>query len=246
MKFDVIIIGSGAGGAAAAYHLAQTGKRVLVVEKGLPLPRDGSTLDVDTVMRRGAFFSTERWVDRRGEILVPEEHFNLGGKTKWYGAALLRYSPHEFDADPGHQCLAWPFDYTEIGPWYDEAEKLLKVRPFAIEPDLTSILARMSRGSGWQAQTLNLGLDASILGNRTEASRFDGFASPTDLKSDAQTIFLAMISKLSNVTVLTGSAVEDLLGDALSPRKIICVRLGDGCRLFSSTVLQAAGTLHSP
>jgi choline dehydrogenase-like flavoprotein len=46
MTYDVIIIGSGAGGSAAAYQLTQSGKKVLVVEKGQPLPRDGSILDV--------------------------------------------------------------------------------------------------------------------------------------------------------------------------------------------------------
>jgi len=64
MQYDVIIIGSGAGGSAAAYHLTQTGKRVLLLEKGEPLPIDGSTLDVDTVMRRGAFLNDEPWLDR--------------------------------------------------------------------------------------------------------------------------------------------------------------------------------------
>ena len=105
MRYDVIIIGSGAGGSAAAYHLTQTGRRVLLLEKGEALPRDGSTLDVDTVMRRGAYLSTESWLDRAGKLIVPEEHFNLGGKTKWYGAALLRFGTREFKADPDHRCL---------------------------------------------------------------------------------------------------------------------------------------------
>jgi len=121
MRYDAIIIGSGAGGSAAAYHLTQTGKKVLLLEKGLPLPRDGSTLDVDTVMRRGAYLSDEAWIDRHGQRTVPEEHFNLGGKTKWYGAALLRFAPHEFEADAAHQCRAWPIGYEDLAPFYDEA-----------------------------------------------------------------------------------------------------------------------------
>src|SRR5438552_4903142 len=96
---EVIIVGSGAGGAAAAYALAKRGLRVLILEKGTPLPKDGSTLDIDRVVHSGQFLSHERWMGRRGEPLTPEEHFNLGGKTKWYGAALLRFSPQGFDAD---------------------------------------------------------------------------------------------------------------------------------------------------
>src|SRR5690242_14739947 len=185
MKYDIIIIGSGAGGAAAAYHLAQTGKRVLVIEKGMPLPRDGSTLDVDAVMRRGTFFSTERWVDRRGEIIVPEEHFNLGGKTKWYGAALLRFAPHEFDADPAHRCLAWPIGHGELLPFYEEAERLLGVRTFPIEPSMQRLVTGLrSLDAGWAPQQLNVGLRADILDYPEEAAHFDAFASVRGMKSD--------------------------------------------------------------
>ena len=88
-SFDAVIIGSGAGGSAAAYKLANAGLRVAVVEKGSELPRDSSTLDFDKVVHRGLFKSKEQWFDGRGRTFAPEEYFNVGGKTKWYGAALL-------------------------------------------------------------------------------------------------------------------------------------------------------------
>jgi choline dehydrogenase-like flavoprotein len=245
-QFDSIVIGSGAGGSAAAYQLARAGLRVAIVEKGGALPRDSSTLDFDKVVHQAAFKSKELWQDGRGRSLVPEEYFNVGGKTKWYGAALLRYSPHEFDADPAHQCLAWPFGYTEIAPWYEEAEKLLDVRTFEVERDLQSILARLHQSGAWRAEALKLGLSPFILMNLMEARRFDGFASPTDLKSDGETVFLSKLAKLNNVTLLTGSTVVDLLGDSASPRRITGVRLANGRRLRASTVLLAAGALHSP
>ena len=112
MSYDYIIIGSGAGGAAAAWRLASAGSQVLLLEKGNALPRDGSTLDVEQVIRTGHFKSHEPWLDKDGRRFAPEEYFNLGGKTKWYGAALLRYSPREFEADAGHQCLGWPIGYA--------------------------------------------------------------------------------------------------------------------------------------
>lgn len=126
--FDVIIIGSGAGGSAAAYRLAKTGKRILIVEKGEPLPLDGSTLDVEQVFRRAAFKSKEPWRDGQGRTVTPEEYFNLGGKTKWYGAALLRFQPHEFEADPGHEYLGWRISYADLEPYYREAEERLGIR----------------------------------------------------------------------------------------------------------------------
>jgi len=124
--FHAVIVGSGAGGSAAAYALARAGLSVALVEKGGPLPQDGSTLDFKRVVGEGRFKSREPWQDNQGRRFSPEEYFNLGGKTKWYGAALLRYGQHEFAADPAHQCLEWPISYQEMLPYYQEAEKLLR------------------------------------------------------------------------------------------------------------------------
>src|SRR5215469_10334458 len=100
--YDAIVIGSGAGGAAASYRLVLAGLRVALIEKGDYLPKDGSTLDVRRVVHEREFLSRESWMDGHGRRITPEEHFNVGGKTKWYGAALLRFSDHEFLADPQH------------------------------------------------------------------------------------------------------------------------------------------------
>lgn len=247
MKYDVIIIGSGAGGSAAAYHLTQTGKKVLLLEKGMPLPRDGSTLDVDTVMRRGAYLSQEPWVDRHGNPTVPEEHFNLGGKTKWYGAALLRFSPHEFGADPDHQCRAWPIGYEDLAPFYDEAEELLGVHTFTVEPNMQQIIAGL-RGldAGWHEQMLMVGLAPDILSYPEEASRFDGFASVRGLKSDAETRLLDRVRGKPNLTIATGKAVCALVAAPRAPARLVGVECEDGTRYDSDVVMLAAGALHSP
>jgi len=115
--YDAIVVGSGAGGAAAAYKLALAGLRIVLLEKGNHLPTDGSTLDIQRVVHRGEFLSHEPWLDGSGRRIVPEEHFNVGGKTKWYGAALLRFGEHEFAADPAHGCRAWPLALRELAPY---------------------------------------------------------------------------------------------------------------------------------
>jgi choline dehydrogenase-like flavoprotein len=247
MHYDVIIIGSGAGGSAAAYHLTQTGKRVLLLEKGEPLPADGSTLDAETVLRGGAFLNDEPWLDRTGKPVVPEEHFNLGGKTKWYGAALLRFSPAEFRGDPARGFLAWPIGYEDLETYYEEAERLLGVRTFPVEPDIQCLAARLrATDARWSTQPLQLGLSADILSHPHEARHFDGFASAKGLKSDAQLCLLERVREKRNLQVLTGKAVRTLLPAVSGPQAVAGVECEDGTRFHADVVLLAAGALHSP
>ena len=244
---DVIVVGSGAGGSAATSRLVEAGLDVLVIEKGMELPADRSTLNVDKVVHQGVFKSKEPWRDARGRTLVPEEYFNLGGKTKWYGAALARFSPGEFGPDDAHQCLGWPFAYDELAPYYDQAEKMLGVREFAREPDLDRIIERLvANGSGWRSVPLPMGLSADILADREEASHFDGFASVRALKSDGENTFLKRVSGAQNLTIVTGAAVESLLGDADHGTRICGVRLANGDVHYAKDVLLAAGAMHSP
>ncbi len=247
MSYDTLIIGSGAGGAAVAYQLAQTGQRVLLLEKGLALPTDGSTFDPQRVLRQGAFLSDEPWTDGCGRRVVPEEHFNLGGKTKWYGAALLRFAPHEFEADPAHQCLAWPIGYSDLAPFYDEAEQLLGVHRFPVEPGMQRLAnALRHQDASWQGHQLALGLSPEILSYPDEARHFDAFASVRGLKSDAQTSLLARVMHRPNVDVLTGKAVAALQPAAHDATRISGVLCADGSRYTARRVVLAAGALHSP
>ena len=215
-EFDAIIIGSGAGGAATAFRLAEAGRKVLVLEKGPELPSDGSTQDARAVLREGRFSNREAWADRHDQPFVPSEFYNLGGKTKWYGAALLRFGRDEFAADPAYQYRGWPFPYEELEPYYDEAEALLGVRQFQIEPDTSRIVAALKRSSrDWHAAPLPLGLSPRILNDPKEATRFDGFASAHGLKSDAETRLIGRIRSKPNVAVLTGRRLHRCLATIL-------------------------------
>ncbi len=247
MTHDVIIIGSGAGGAAAAYVLAHAGLDVLLIERGPVLPRDGSTLDVPTVAGEGRFLSKEVWQDARGRPIVPQERFNLGGKTKWYGAALLRFSPHEFAADPAHACRAWPIGYDDLEPYYAQAEKLLGVRHFAVEPELAAIIGKLKRrNDGWRTEPLPMGLAANILDHPEEGRRFDGFASVKELKADAEVSLLKRARHLPNLKVLTDTKVTSLAPEPLNARRVKGVLLEDGSTVRAPRIVLAAGTLHSP
>jgi choline dehydrogenase-like flavoprotein len=245
--FDAIVIGSGAGGAAAAYKLVQAGLRTALVERGDHLPVDGSTLDIQRVVRQGEFLSREAWQDGAGRALCPEEHFNVGGKTKWYGAALLRFGAQEFRADARHGCRPWPIELQDLEPYYCEAERLLQVRQFDCEPDLRRILAQAAPPqSEWLSAPVPLGLAADITQHANEAAHFDGFASALRLKSEAETSILAPIASRSNFHLRTNTEVVELLGADGAATTIAGVRLRDGRVLRAPRTLLAGGALHSP
>ena len=245
--FDVIVIGSGAGGAAAAHRLVEAGRRVLLLEKGGPLPRDGSTLDIERVVHRGEFLSREPWQDGAGKRLVPEEHFNVGGKTKWYGAALLRFAPEEFRADEARGCRAWPFGYETLESYYGIAERLLGVRRMMPEPDLAKLLCTLERRAPrWRSAPMPMALDPCIAANEFEARHFDGFASVQDLKHDAQLALLDPLSDAPNFSLRSGSEVAALLADPGDATRVTGVRTTDGRIHHAPRVILAAGALHSP
>jgi len=244
---DAIVVGTGAGGSAAAARLAESGLEVLIVEKGRHLQRDGRTQDVDRVVNQGEFKSREVWLNAARGTIVPEEYFNVGGKTKWYGAALLRFAPEEFSADPDHQCIGWPIGYEDLVPYYEQAEAVLGTHTFDTEPHLAAMIRSVQRhDDDWEHKPLQMGLRSEILRYPGEARHFDGFASTEGLKADAEVTFLAGIDGRPNVRMVTGCAVEALLSDPARPSTITGVRLSDGRIVRAKYVVLAAGALHSP
>jgi choline dehydrogenase-like flavoprotein len=96
--YDVIIIGSGAGGGTLAYRLAPSGKRILILERGDFLPREHENWSSASVFGANRYKAPETWHDRDGKPFHPGIHYWVGGNTKMYGAVLLRLRERDFGA----------------------------------------------------------------------------------------------------------------------------------------------------
>ena len=127
--WDVIIIGSGMGGATLACALAPSGKRILVLERGERLTPSDKDRDADAIFRTGHFRSGEMWHDRKGTPFSPGNYAMVGGNSKFYGAALIRYREEDFSPIEhlGGTTPGWPIPYSELEPYYSKAEALFQV-----------------------------------------------------------------------------------------------------------------------
>ncbi len=127
--YDLIIVGTGAGGGTLAYKLAPTGKKILILERGdyMPLEEQNRT-NVD-VFKRDRYHAPEQWYDNAGEPFCPQMNYAVGGNTKIYGAALLRLREGDFERVEHEKGVSpeWCLKYSDFEPYYTEAEALYKV-----------------------------------------------------------------------------------------------------------------------
>ncbi|MGH7792461.1 MAG: NAD(P)-binding protein, partial [Thermodesulfobacteriota bacterium] len=127
--FDVIIIGTGAGGGTLAYALAPSGKRILLLERGDYVPREKDNWNPRAVNVEAKYNTKEIWHDRDGKALHPHTNYYVGGNTKFYGAALFRLREEDFEEVKHHGGISpvWPISYDELEPYYTKAEYLYHV-----------------------------------------------------------------------------------------------------------------------
>src|SRR5262245_19162806 len=127
--YDVIIIGSGAGGGTLFHALASTGKRILLLERGGYVPREKANWSTRAVNLEGKYATKETWRDRDGAELHPHTTYYVGGNTKFYGAALFRLRREDFGEVKHHGGIspAWPITYEDLEPYYSKAEALYHV-----------------------------------------------------------------------------------------------------------------------
>jgi choline dehydrogenase-like flavoprotein len=128
-RYDIVIVGSGAGGGTMAKALSETPARILILERGDFIPQEEANWDPAAVWKELRYRTTERWLDNGGDEFLPYTHYCVGGNTKFWGSVLYRLRREDFQEleHDGGVSPAWPIDYDTLAPYYDRAERLYDV-----------------------------------------------------------------------------------------------------------------------
>lgn len=268
---DIIIIGSGAGGGTLTHHLAPSGKKILLVERGDFLPRERENWDEHEVFTKGRYRSKESWLDIDGETFEPFTHYWVGGNTKMYGAALLRLRKGDFEERPHYDGVspAWPIAYDELEPYYTRAEQLYSVHglhgvdptdpprsapypfpPIPHEPRIAKLyedLQAMGLRPFPLPIAVRLGEDQRLPHAPINLSYFDGYPDLTEAKADADVVAVRPALAFRNVSMLTRAFARRLETSANGREvtKVIVERDGEELTLTADIVVVACGAINS-
>jgi choline dehydrogenase-like flavoprotein len=228
-SYDVIIVGSGAGGGTLARHLAPSGKKILVLERGGWLPREPQNWSAGDVFVNNRYVSPDTWYDGNGKPFQPQVHYYVGGATKLYGAALYRMRKEDFGEIQHHGGVspAWPIPYEEMEPYYCKAEQLYQVHgargedptePPASAPYPFPAVSHEPRIQQLSDDFAAAGLhpfhapcgvmlnEANMpYSNCVRCSSCDGFPCLVHAKSDAEVLGVRPALEHENVTLLTNA-----------------------------------------
>jgi choline dehydrogenase-like flavoprotein len=270
-SYDVIIVGTGAGGGTLARHLAPSGKRILLLERGDWLPREPSNWLAQDVFVDNRYVSEDTWYDPKGKAFQPQIHYFVGGATKLYGAALYRLREEDFGELNHHDGVspAWPISYEELEPYYSKAEQLYEVHgehgqdptePYASAPypfPAVSHEPRIQQLSddfeaagyhpfhapcGIRLNEQNMPYSACV-----RCQNCDGFPCAVHGKSDADVLGVRPALEYPNVTLLTNALAMRLetndTGTAVS--KIVVERNGVVEEFAGDLVVLACGAANT-
>jgi choline dehydrogenase-like flavoprotein len=269
--YDVIVIGTGAGGGTLAHTLGASGKRILLLERGDFLPRETENWSPEPVFVDGRYISPDTWYDADGKEFQPQVHYFVGGATKLYGAALYRLRPQDF-GEIRHvdgTSPAWPVSYDDFEPWYTKAEWLYQVHgrhgddptegswskqypwpPVSHEPRIQQISDDLAAG-GYHPFPAPCGilLDEADRPRSTciRCTWCDGYPCLVHAKSDAETIAVRPLLFAPHVTLLVRAEVVKLETDATGRAVTQVVVSRDGTREVYSAdiVVVSAGAANS-
>lgn len=266
-RFDVIIIGSGAGGGTMAYALAGTGARILIVERGDFVPQEDENWSAKAVWKDLRYRTRERWIDEQGRDFQPYTHYNVGGNTKFWGGVLYRLRREDFQEmlHADGVSPAWPIDYETLAPYYDRAEQLYKVRgavgddptepargpypfpPVPHAPGMASLASRL-RAMGLHPSHLPLGVINPGEANGCRlCNTCNSFVCRIHAKSDADVVAVRPATSYPNVTLWTNATARRVLADPAGRRAdaVEIERNGAVERVTAKTIVLSCGAINS-
>ena len=269
--YDIIIIGTGAGGGTIAHTLADSGKDILILERGTFLPREKENWDTVAVFDKERYHTKEVWKTEGDKDLHPGTGYWVGGNTKVYGAALFRLREKDFEEieHAGGISPAWAVTYADFEPYYTKAEQLFDVHgiegqdptepprstPFPYvgishEPRIQEVSDAL-QGLGLHPFDIPMGIKLDekdpLNSPCIRCNTCDGFPCMIHAKADSDINAIRPIMNQSDITLLTNAKVEKLKTN-IAGDKIVGVEtiIDNILHVFDAPiVIVAAGAVNS-
>jgi choline dehydrogenase-like flavoprotein len=265
--YDVVIVGSGMGGATMAFALKDSGLDVLLIERGDYLPQEDENWDAEAIFTRHRYQNAEQWYDgSTGKAFTPGNYYYVGGNTKLYGSSLVRFRQGDFQATEHEAGISpeWPIRYEDLEPYYQRAEKLFRVHgdqfddptlrrsePFPYpaighEPTVQKAADGLTR-LGLTPSNLALGIDLRDGGACIRCATCDGFPCRVLAKSDADVRCVRPAVASGSVELLTNAYVARVLTDTSGERAsgVEVVHDGAAAVIGANTVVVSCGAVNS-
>lgn len=266
-SYDMVIVGAGVGGGAMANQLAKAGAKVLVIERGTRLPREADNWSVKAVFHDRKYSTRETWRDRAGAEFTPSTYYYVGGNSKFFGTATLRFRAQDFEGLEHEEGAAvpWPIRYADLEPYYAVAERLMGTHGEAgldpTEPPRSGPMPHQAIGHEPEIEALNQGLlkrglhpfplpvaiDLHPGGRCIRCRTCDGFACKIGAKNDAEVRLVDPALATGNVDLLLETRVLRFITDP-SGRKVTGVEVeqkGERRIIAAEVFISSAGAINS-
>ena len=266
-NYDIVIIGSGMGGGTLAYALRNSGARIALLERGDYLPRERENWDPERVFINKRYKTPEVWYDATGEAFSSGMHYFVGGSTKVYGAALVRFRKQDFGVVKHAEGISpeWPISYVDLEPYYNKAEALYFVHgspegdpagpprskplPFPNvehEPYIRDLQKRLI-DLGFKPGFLPLGVDVREHGRCVRCNTCDGFPCMVDAKADADVCCVRPVVTAQKVDLYTNVHITHLSTNHSGDRVLSAqgTREGKEFKIDAATFVLSCGAVNS-
>lgn len=266
IESDVVIVGSGMGGATTAYALANKGVKTLVLERGERMPREPENWSPSEIFMKSRYKPNEKWVDEKDKEFVPGVHYFVGGNSKVYGASLPRFSRFDFGEIKHQEGIspAWPFTYDDLDSYYYKAEEIYRVHgdaqniygndrrtPFPFpamkhEPYVEELGKRLTK-AGVHPHSNSMGIDIGPSGKCIRCKTCDGFVCKLDAKSDAEVNALNPAIATGHVTLMTSVHVTRIVlsDNGKTVSHLEATKNGESLEIYGKKFVISAGSVNT-